>query len=88
MKAGKKKSIYLCKIIEDGNYRRKKEARQWLSANGVGKREGMQGALREVWGMMKLLFILIMKIFSPVYKHVKMDHIVFKYMQFYTSIKM
>ena len=47
-----------------------------------------KGALRKVWGMITLLFILIMKMFSPLYKHVKMDHIVFKYMQFYTSIKM
>lgn len=63
---------------------RKKQANGCLQMGLEGEKDCKE-ALREVCGMMKLLFILIMKMFSPVYKHVKMDHTVFKYMQFYTS---
>lgn len=67
--------------------KRKKQVYGCLQIGLEGGKD-CKGALRKVWGMMKLLFILIMKMFSLVYKHVKMDHIVFKYRQFYTSIMM
>lgn len=54
---------------------------QWFSGDGVGRRKDGKGALRNVLRIREMFFILIVVMVSPVYKHVKTDKIVFKYVQ-------
>lgn len=41
-----------------------------------------KGALRKIWGTRETFFILLVMMISPVYKDVKFDQTVIKYLQF------
>lgn len=41
-----------------------------------------KGALRKIWGTRETFFILLVVMISPVYKDVKFDQTVIKYLQF------
>ena len=60
-----------------------KKASQWLAGDEVRSKEGgiAKGALSKVWGMTDIFFILTVVMVSPVYKDVKFDQIVIKYVQ-------